>query len=405
MIAGGQGTAAIYTRRTSGTPLTDTYYVHSDQLGSPELITSSTGGVVVRLSFGAYGERRDQDWDGPVSAPDLTALANVSRHGFTGHEHLDAVGLIHMNGRVYEPVAGRFLGVDPLIDGVSSSQGPNAYAYVHNNPLTYIDLSGYGPCTPDTPQNCAQGPDWPTFYWRYVRESFDWWQDLIAAEGGGVAAVAPRPPRTSSPTIGGGSDRSTSYFGEPGVMYGVDATNRDERRGAFGDLIQIDEIIKLLATLYPNRGDGLHHSYAFNYPLCHASEAICDEQRAVDIVLRHPVPPPGVEIRPGVWEVRAGISAKDSFPVGNVDVVTWRALGAHVNLTWDNSPLEPGGHWLQQGAVFRHIFWRGDQLVLRTVGVGNNLTPEIAAFNQWFGRRIFYVHSMLIEIEFRRGGP
>lgn len=29
--------------------------------------------------------------------------------GFTGHEHLDGVGLIHMNGRVYDPVLGRFL--------------------------------------------------------------------------------------------------------------------------------------------------------------------------------------------------------------------------------------------------------------------------------------------------------
>ena len=141
LIAGGKGIATIYTRRSDAT--NSTYYVQSDHLGSPELVTDSAGTVIVRLSFGAYGERRDKDWDGPVSAPDLTAIGNTTRHGFTGHEHLDAVGLIHMNGRVYEPIAGRFLGADPIIDGVSSSQGPNAYAYVHNNPLTYVDPSGY----------------------------------------------------------------------------------------------------------------------------------------------------------------------------------------------------------------------------------------------------------------------
>ncbi|WP_353375029.1 RHS repeat-associated core domain-containing protein [Microbulbifer sp. NBRC 101763] len=56
---------------------------------------------------------------------------------------LDEVGLIHMNGRVYDPTLARFVSADPLIDGVTSVQGYNRYAYVHNNPLTYTDPSGY----------------------------------------------------------------------------------------------------------------------------------------------------------------------------------------------------------------------------------------------------------------------
>ncbi len=55
-----------------------------------------SGAEVVKLSFGAYGERRDRDWDGPVTTADSTAIGNTIRHGFTGHEHLDSVGLIHM---------------------------------------------------------------------------------------------------------------------------------------------------------------------------------------------------------------------------------------------------------------------------------------------------------------------
>jgi RHS repeat-associated protein len=145
-IQGGRGTAAIHSRTVGGS--NTTFYLHQDHLGSPELITSSSGIVLVRPSFSAYGERRDgTDWDGAISSADLNTLAGISRRGFTGHEHLDAVGLIHMNGRVFEPVAGRFLSRDPFIDGVASSQGMNGYAYVHNSPLSFVDPSGFN-CEP-----------------------------------------------------------------------------------------------------------------------------------------------------------------------------------------------------------------------------------------------------------------
>jgi hypothetical protein len=44
---------------------------------------------------------------------------------------------------VYDPRIGRFLSRDPYIDGVGSSQGANGYAYVHNNPLSRWDPTGY----------------------------------------------------------------------------------------------------------------------------------------------------------------------------------------------------------------------------------------------------------------------
>lgn len=48
-----------------------------------------------------------------------------------------------MNGRVYDYNVGRFMGVDPYIQGVGNSQGINPYSYVMNNPLGFTDPSGY----------------------------------------------------------------------------------------------------------------------------------------------------------------------------------------------------------------------------------------------------------------------
>jgi RHS repeat-associated protein len=53
------------------------------------------------------------------------------------------VGLIHMNGRVYDPLIGRFGAPDPMTESPYSTQGWNRYAYVGNSPLNFTDPSGY----------------------------------------------------------------------------------------------------------------------------------------------------------------------------------------------------------------------------------------------------------------------
>ncbi len=48
-----------------------------------------------------------------------------------------------MNGRVYDPEIGRFLSADPFVQYPESTQGYNRYTYVGNNPLSYVDPSGF----------------------------------------------------------------------------------------------------------------------------------------------------------------------------------------------------------------------------------------------------------------------
>ena len=63
-------------------------------------------------------------------------------HGFTGHEMLPQFGLIHMDGRVYDPAIGRFLSPDNYVQLPENSQSFNRYSYCINNPLKYTDPSG-----------------------------------------------------------------------------------------------------------------------------------------------------------------------------------------------------------------------------------------------------------------------
>ena len=101
-------------------------YLHKDHLGSVHAITDENGSYS-RYSFDAFGKRRDAiNWSA-LSEPDLD-LFNIERlvtnRGYTGHEQLDEVGLIHMNGRVYDPMLGRFLQADPNIQEPGNTQNP-----------------------------------------------------------------------------------------------------------------------------------------------------------------------------------------------------------------------------------------------------------------------------------------
>jgi len=158
---------ALYSRKSTG-PNTLRYLLR-DHLGSVDVITNASGAVELKTSFDAFGERRDVDWDGSVPPADVTGLREITRRGYTDHEHLDSTGIIHMNGRVYGPEIARFLSADPFIDGVDSTQGWNRYSYVGNTPLSYADPSGYVgvPRSPDAPPEGTPGNPFSCTGWGF----------------------------------------------------------------------------------------------------------------------------------------------------------------------------------------------------------------------------------------------
>jgi RHS repeat-associated protein len=62
---------------------------------------------------------------------------------YTNAFNMLTLGLIDMRGRIYDPLAGRFMSPDPIMQAPFWSQGLNRYSYVYNDPINATDPSGF----------------------------------------------------------------------------------------------------------------------------------------------------------------------------------------------------------------------------------------------------------------------
>ncbi len=117
--------------------------------GAMEQEYSYNACLPVRNEMKAGGKRRMVDnWNANVS---FNTDNFLTVRGYTLHEHLDKVNLINMpacrtlgrNGRLYDPLTARMLSPDPFVQSPDYTQSYNRYSYCFNNPLKYVDPSGY----------------------------------------------------------------------------------------------------------------------------------------------------------------------------------------------------------------------------------------------------------------------
>jgi len=154
-------------------------YIHRDLLGSGEVVTNAEMDVVKRRYYTPYGrDIFDEIKNAPmpeqtndVVSLDASAqesyvadlLAEVESEGFlsvyglegsilmqdlkgfTSHEMLDNVGLVHMNARLFDPVIGRFVSPDSIVSDASTPLDYNRYMYVRGNPASASDPTGNTP--------------------------------------------------------------------------------------------------------------------------------------------------------------------------------------------------------------------------------------------------------------------
>jgi RHS repeat-associated protein len=114
-------------QRIGGVDAGDYYYTR-DHLGSIREVTDSTGAVVSRFDYDAWGNQ-------------VVVSGSLFDFGFTGHYFHQKSGLNLAMYRAYNPTLGRWISRDPLEDA-EMLQGANLYAYVGNNPLIGVDPLG-----------------------------------------------------------------------------------------------------------------------------------------------------------------------------------------------------------------------------------------------------------------------
>ena len=107
------------------------YYYHKDHLSSSSAMTDDAGTVVEQTEYWPFGDERDH------------AGEVVSDYKFTDQELDTKTGLYNYDARHYDAAIGRFISADPLVQNYFDPQTLNRYTYARNNPLIYIDPSGF----------------------------------------------------------------------------------------------------------------------------------------------------------------------------------------------------------------------------------------------------------------------
>lgn len=118
------------------------YFLHRDNLLSILAITKASDGTIAEQRyFDAWGNlkaMRNAQQQTITSNPQMLFMDR----GYTGHEHIQSVGLINMNARLYDPILRKFLSADNVVSDPYNTQAFDRYSYVLNNPLLYFDLDG-----------------------------------------------------------------------------------------------------------------------------------------------------------------------------------------------------------------------------------------------------------------------
>ncbi|MEJ2046462.1 MAG: RHS repeat-associated core domain-containing protein [Reinekea sp.] len=109
------------------TPQSGLYFVHSDHLGTPKLLTDSDGATVWEQHTTPFGE---------VTGTVATGIENIQ--SFPGQYRDGETGYSYNYFRDYDPTIGRYVQSDPI--GLNG--GLNTYAYVQNIPTQLVDPYG-----------------------------------------------------------------------------------------------------------------------------------------------------------------------------------------------------------------------------------------------------------------------
>ena len=202
-------------------------FYHKDNLGSLVIVTDASQAVLQRMAYDPWGRRRQSNglevgWQ-YLNAQ--SAANKLDHRGYTDQEQLDDLSLVHLNGRVYDPMTGRMTSPDPTVPDPYDLQSLNRASYVRNSPMDKVDPTGFidqsigGKCSNGT-HGCDGGVGTPGDQRRAAAE-----------EEKQKSKEKPSPATTVSSSGGANPTKSTSVAN--GV--GAPAPTNAERRQAMLD--------------------------------------------------------------------------------------------------------------------------------------------------------------------------
>lgn len=106
-------------------------FYHGDHLGSSNVITDGSGTQIARYEYKPFGS---QTYESGAYITDVKYTGKIQ----------DDTGLYYYGARYYDPVIGRFISPDTIVQAPQDPQTLNRYAYCRNNPLKYVDPTGHG---------------------------------------------------------------------------------------------------------------------------------------------------------------------------------------------------------------------------------------------------------------------
>ena len=121
------------------------YYYFNNAHGDVTALLDGRGEIVNRYKYDAFGNT-------------VEAVEKVhNRFRYAGEQFDPVTGQYYLRARFYNPVIGRFTQEDTY-----RGDGLNLYAYVQNNPVKYVDPSGY--CSESKQGMQNEEEDFTTFY-------------------------------------------------------------------------------------------------------------------------------------------------------------------------------------------------------------------------------------------------
>jgi RHS repeat-associated protein len=104
-------------------------YIHNDPFGNPIVATDASGNRIWRENYLPFGYK-------------LAYESQSDNFGFSGKPYDKHTELSYYGARYYNPLMGRFIGVDPLGVNPYDLHSFNRYVYGNNNPYRYTDADG-----------------------------------------------------------------------------------------------------------------------------------------------------------------------------------------------------------------------------------------------------------------------